>query len=65
MAYTPELSQRHSSTLRRIAWASGQPMTRTMESIFDWLGNAVVPGKICEKCLDQSVCKECVFYRRQ
>ena len=64
MAYTPELSQRHSSTLRRLAWAYGKPMTKTLESIFDWIGKAVDPGKVCQECRDQSACEECAFYRR-
>jgi hypothetical protein len=63
MAYTPELSQRHSCTLRRIAWALGQPMTKTLESIFDWIGYTVNPQKVCELCRDKSACVECVFHR--
>jgi hypothetical protein len=65
MAYTPELSQRHSGTLRRLSWAFGKPMTKTLESIFDWIGKAVDPGKVCQECRDQSFCEECVFYKRQ
>ena len=30
MAYTPELSYKHSCTLRRISWALGIPMTRAI-----------------------------------
>jgi len=62
MAYTPELSQRYSGALRRIAWALDQPMTRTLESIFDWIGKAVDPRQICEACRDKSVCADCVFH---
>jgi len=63
MAYTPELSQRHSSTLRRLAWAFGKPMTKTLESIFDWIGEKVDYRKVCESCRDKSLCVECVFNR--
>lgn len=63
MAYTPELSQKHSCTLRRVAWAMGKPMTRSLEMIFDWIGEAVDPKKVCESCRDRSLCQHCVFNR--
>ena len=63
MAYTPELSQKHSCTLRRVAWAMGKPMTSSLELIFDWIGEAVDPKKVCESCRDRSLCHECVFNR--
>ena len=63
MAYTPELSQRHSGTLRRIAWALDQPMTTTLEAVFDWVGTAADPNKVCPFCQDKSLCQECVFHK--
>ena len=35
MAYTPELSKRHSGTLRRVAWALKMPITQAIEKVFD------------------------------
>ena len=61
MAYTPELTQQYSGTLRRIAWALGLPMTRTMEEIIDYVGNVVEKRKVCEVCRDPSFCDECPF----
>ncbi len=63
MAYTPELSQRHSGTLRRLAWAVNKPMTKTLEQLFEILGSKVDPLKICDACKDKSFCQDCVFYR--
>lgn len=63
MAYTPELSQKHSCTLRRVAWALKKPMTKSMEQIFDWIGESVNSKKICESCRDRSLCNECVFHK--
>ena len=37
MAYTPELSQNHSGTLRRIAWALKMPMTKAMAEVINYL----------------------------
>ena len=63
MAYTPELSQRHSGTLRRLAWAAGKPMTKTLEQLFDFIGEKVDSLKICDACRDKSFCRDCVFHR--
>ena len=61
MAYTPELSQRHSCTLRRIAWALEIPMTLAIERVFDQVGMTVDQTKVCKKCRDKTKCLECVF----
>jgi recombinational DNA repair protein RecR len=63
MAYTPELSQEHSGTLRRIAWALEKPMTKAIEEVFSYLGKALDNKKVCEKCRDKSFCNLCVFNR--
>ncbi len=61
MAYTPELSQQHSCTLRRIARALEIPMTKAMERIFEHITMIVDPSKICLKCQDKTKCKTCSF----
>ena len=63
MAYTPELSQKHSCTLRRIAWAMHLPMTTTLEEVFDWIAQALDTRKVCSSCRDKSLCQECAFYK--
>ena len=63
MAYTPELSQKHSGTLRRIAWALDRPMTTALEAVFDWVGKAADAEKVCPSCRDKSLCQECVFHK--
>ncbi len=61
MAYTPELSQESSCTLRRIAWALGVPMTKAIEMVFDHITKIVDSKKVCAMCRDRSRCDECVF----
>ena len=61
MAYTPELSDYHSATLRRIAWALGKPMTKTLHALLDSLDLIVDKVKVCERCKDKSLCEECYF----
>lgn len=61
MAYTPELSQRDSGILRRIAWALDQPMTRTLECVIEWIGDKMDRQQVCSSCRDKTFCPECVF----
>ena len=61
MAYTPELSQQSSCTLRRIAWALGLPMTKAIERVFEHIPRIIDRKKVCERCQDKSRCDECAF----
>jgi recombinational DNA repair protein RecR len=61
MAYTPELSGKSSCTLRRIAWALRQPMTKAIEEVFDYLPSILDNKKVCEFCRDKTRCSDCVF----
>ena len=61
MAYTPELSGWASCMLRRIAWAIGKPMTKTMEMIFEQLPTFIKKEEVCNKCRDKSLCSGCGF----
>jgi len=64
MAYTPELSRKHSGTLRRVAWALGMPMTKTLDAVFDYVGKVIDSNKVCESCKDKTRCIDCVFNRQ-
>jgi recombinational DNA repair protein RecR len=61
MAYTPELNESGSATLRRIAWSLGKPMTETLDAIFIKLPKLMDKKKICESCRDRSECDICGF----
>ena len=61
MAYTPELSNKSSCTLRRIAWALNVPMTETIERVFEHLPKILDSDKVCHACRDKSKCCECTF----
>ena len=63
MAYTPELSQKNSSTLRRIAWALELPMTKAIEEILDYIVRILDCKKVCEACRDKTRCADCAFNR--
>ncbi|MDB4444302.1 hypothetical protein N9174_03090 [bacterium] len=64
MAYTPELSQIGSATLRRLAWYMGKPMTKTLEMLIGLTAvkmAEVRPGEVCSKCRDDTICEICPF----
>jgi hypothetical protein len=64
MAYTPELSQRGSVTLRRLAWFRGKPMTETLGALLEATARTMSEirlGEVCSKCRDYSRCEECAF----
>jgi len=64
MAYTPELSQKGSATLRRLAWYMRKPMTKSLEMLIELIAikmAEVRPGEVCNKCKDDSICEVCPF----
>ena len=61
MAYTPELSMKSSSTLRRIPWALEVPMTLGIEFVFEYLPKILDREKVCRACRDRSKCSNCEF----
>ena len=65
MAYTPELSQEGSSTLRRLAWALNKPMTQTLEIVVEEYSKSVEQELICTSCRDKTKCNHCLFNNRK
>ena len=68
MAYTPELSQIGSATLRRLAWHLQKPMTKSLEMLIEMTATKMAemrPGEVCNQCKDDSICKVCPFHLTQ
>ena len=64
MAYTPELTQRGSATLRRLEWFRSKPMTETIEALLEATARIMAEirsGEVCSKYRDHSRCEECAF----
>ena len=61
MAYTPELSDEASCTLRRIAWALHVPMTKAINMIMNVIPMIIIREKVCEGCRDKTRCADCSF----
>jgi len=45
MAYTPELSQIGSATLRRLVWYMGKPMTKSLELLIEFMAVKMAESK--------------------
>ena len=65
MAYTPELSNYQSCTLRRIAWAIDLPMTKAMSEVIEYVGNVIDSKRVCAACKDKSRCMTCAFNEKE
>lgn len=65
MAYTPELSQDDSAMLRRLAWASGIPMTTTLHEALAFVAQKVPHIVVCACCQDRSRCANCCFAKEK
>ena len=63
MDYTPERSMRSPSTLRRISWALGVPMTQGIEFLFEYLPQIMDREKVCQGCRDRTKCPQCASSR--
>ena len=61
--YSPQLSAQASVSIRRLAWSTGRPMTKAIETLVMALPAIVDPSKICLSCKDKSACKTCIFCR--
>jgi hypothetical protein len=64
MAYSPDLSDQSSCTLRRLAWALEIPMTLALEEIIQYMTKIIDSGFVCNNCLDKSKCKYCGFHKK-
>ena len=58
MAYSPYLSGKYSSTLRRIAWGLNKPMTRTLQIVIKEYTRSIDKAQICKSCRDKTKCNE-------
>lgn len=61
MAYSPNLSNQSSCTLRRLAWALQLPMTKALEEVIQFLPKIIDRGIVCKSCIDKSKCNQCGF----
>jgi hypothetical protein len=59
--YTPQFSPTASISVRRLAWAMGKSMPKTVDLIVRLLPSMVSKEKVCAACRDAEKCASCVF----
>ena len=59
--YTPQFSPMASLSVRRLAWALGLSMPKTVDYIIKGLSSAPVSSAVCGECKDKTKCDLCSF----
>ena len=62
--YTPRLSVESLCRLRRLAWAAGGPMTKTLDRLIELVCSRINAQAVCNACLDGSQCDICGLAQR-
>jgi hypothetical protein len=62
--YSPRFSEKAAVSIRRLAWALGLSMPKTIDILVDEISLVFSPSVICPKCQDKTKCQACGFYRQ-
>jgi hypothetical protein len=62
--YTPRLSAASLCRLRRLAWAVGSPMTKTLDRLIELVCSRINAQAVCNACRDGSQCDICGLAQR-
>jgi hypothetical protein len=57
--YVPKLSEQSLCRLRRIAWATGRPMTKTLDAVIAYIARHIDRQAVCNACRDNGRCGIC------
>jgi hypothetical protein len=60
--YSPRFSEQAAVSVRRLAWALGLTMPKTVDQVVGLLPSLFSPGLICPACKDNTKCKSCAFF---
>jgi hypothetical protein len=62
--YSPQFSNTATVSVRRLAWAMGKSMPKTVDLMVGLMPSLVDPSKVCLSCKDDSKCRLCIFSRK-
>ena len=54
--YAPRMSAASLCRLRRLAWFTGRPMTKTLDRLIELVCNQIDPKPVCDACRDRLKC---------
>jgi hypothetical protein len=63
--YSPRFSELSAVSVRRLAWALGLTMPKTVDQVVGLLPSLFPPGTVCRSCRDSAKCNSCAFFNRQ
>jgi hypothetical protein len=61
--YSPRFSEKAIVSIRRLAWALGVSMPKTIDILVDEISLVFSPAVICPKCQDKTKCQACGFHQ--
>jgi hypothetical protein len=62
--YSPRFSEKATVSIRRLAWALGLSMPKTIDILVNEISLIFAPSVICPKRQDKSKCASCGFYQQ-
>ena len=60
--YSPKFTELAAVSVRRLAWAMGTDMVKTMDIMAQLLSKFFDSKKVCALCQDKSKCSSCAFH---
>jgi hypothetical protein len=61
--YSPQFSEKATVSIRRLAWALGVSMPKTIDLLVDEISLIFSSSVVCPQCKDNSKCKCCGFHQ--
>jgi hypothetical protein len=62
--YSPQFSEKASVSIRRLAWALGLSMPKTIDILVNEISLVFSSSVVCPKCIDKSKCSSCGFHQQ-
>jgi hypothetical protein len=61
--YSPQFSEKATVSIRRLAWALGLSMPKTIDILVNEISLIFSSSVVCPKCIDKTKCHSCGFYQ--
>ena len=62
--YSPQFSKKASVSIRRLAWALGLSMPKTIDILVNEIALVFSPSVVCPQCKDTTKCQTCGFHQQ-
>jgi hypothetical protein len=62
--YTPQFSEKAVVSIKRLSWALGVSMPKTIDLLVDEISLIFSSSLVCPKCTDNTKCEICGFHQQ-